>query len=63
MSANNYLLIKRVKDGFEVHEMWAEDCDEPDMGVRKTCKTPKGALDFCKEYMEKNEVEYGIHWG
>lgn len=59
MSANNYLLIEQCKSGFMISEV---DVEGGGFVLRdKPFKTLEEAIKHANKYMEKNNVEYGLH--
>ena len=58
MSANNYLVIRGVKGGYEV---WMRDADTGHfLGQPRKAKTLKQALQVAQEWMSEELIEYGI---
>lgn len=60
MSANNFILIKRVKDGFRVDE-----CDTESRKVNVKIgkvNTLEEAIKLAQEYAKDEIIEYGINF-
>jgi len=59
MSANNYLLIEKIRTGYRV-----SDVDSDGSGGHflrdKPYPTLESAIHAANKYMELNEVEYGL---
>ena len=60
MSANNYVLIKKQYDGYIAQEMDIEG----NPGLVITFGHPlKETIRLASQYIEENEVEYGVQFG
>ena len=58
MSANNYVLIKKTKQGFKVSHRDADT--NVVFGAEVLVKTADEALEAANELQEEGEAEYGI---
>jgi hypothetical protein len=61
VSADNYLLVVRVGEAFEVHHLFASD-DEPDLNTHRPmyAGTRDEALRFAHTWAMDNVCEYGV---